>query len=111
MYLGILDLWVCLGPVLPDSAAPASAMQQKADIAVGNPRIATSGYKTTLCSWFNTAEGCQFGNFCHFAHGEGDMLQQKKRPYAKIPSGSSGGYFNFYSTHPGFSRVLITSLC
>lgn len=90
-----------LGPVLPDSAAPASAMQQKADIAVGNPRIATSGYKTTLCSCFNTAEGCQFGNFCHFAHGEGDMLQQKKRPYAKIPSGSSGGYFNFYSTPPG----------
>ncbi|XP_065026170.1 uncharacterized protein LOC135650615 [Musa acuminata AAA Group] len=48
-----------LGPVLPDSAAPASAMQQKADIAVGNPRIATSGYKTTLCSCFNTAEGLQ----------------------------------------------------
>ncbi|RWW18935.1 hypothetical protein BHE74_00042659 [Ensete ventricosum] len=49
-----------LGPVLPVSA----------NIAVGNPRIATSGYKTTLCSCFNTAEGCQFGNFSFCSQGE-----------------------------------------
>ncbi|URE46411.1 hypothetical protein MUK42_13608 [Musa troglodytarum] len=78
LFLSSFVWRICLGPVLPVSAAPASAMQQKADIAVGNPRIATSGYKTTLCSCFDTAEGCQFGNFCHFAHREGDTPPQKE---------------------------------
>jgi len=28
------------------------------------------GFKTRLCNRFDTAEGCRFGDKCHFAHGE-----------------------------------------
>ncbi|OAY68717.1 zinc finger CCCH domain-containing protein 31-like [Ananas comosus] len=29
--------------------------------------------KTRLCNKFNTAEGCKFGDKCHFAHGEREL--------------------------------------
>jgi len=29
--------------------------------------------KTRLCNKFNTAEGCKFGDKCHFAHGEWEL--------------------------------------
>lgn len=29
--------------------------------------------KTRLCNKFNTAEGCRFGDKCHFAHGEWEL--------------------------------------
>lgn len=31
--------------------------------------------KSRLCSKYNTAEGCKFGNKCHFAHGEWELGQ------------------------------------
>uniref|UniRef100_A0A0D6R3W9 C3H1-type domain-containing protein n=1 Tax=Araucaria cunninghamii TaxID=56994 RepID=A0A0D6R3W9_ARACU len=32
-----------------------------------------SSYKTRLCSNYSTAEGCRFGDKCHFAHGEKEL--------------------------------------
>ena len=29
--------------------------------------------KTKLCNKFNSAEGCKFGDKCHFAHGEMEL--------------------------------------
>ncbi|CAM6031601.1 unnamed protein product [Sphagnum compactum] len=31
------------------------------------------GFKTRLCNRFDTAEGCRFGEKCHFAHGEMEL--------------------------------------
>lgn len=32
-----------------------------------------SGVKTRMCNKYNTAEGCKFGDKCHFAHGEWEL--------------------------------------
>ncbi|KAK7285490.1 hypothetical protein RJT34_20263 [Clitoria ternatea] len=32
-----------------------------------------SAVKTRICNKFNTAEGCKFGDKCHFAHGEWEL--------------------------------------
>jgi len=34
---------------------------------------APSAVKSRICSKFNTAEGCKFGDKCHFAHGEWEL--------------------------------------
>lgn len=34
---------------------------------------ASSAVKSRICSKFNTAEGCKFGDKCHFAHGEWEL--------------------------------------
>ena len=34
---------------------------------------APSAVKTRICNKFNTAEGCKFGDKCHFAHGEWEL--------------------------------------
>ncbi|CAL9177270.1 unnamed protein product, partial [Musa hybrid cultivar] len=100
MYLGILDLWVwalcsqtLLHLLLPFSRKQTSQLEIQ-----GLQLVVTRQHSAAVLTMLKAVS---LETFCHFAHGEGDMLQQKKRPYAKIPSGSSGGYFNFYSTPPG----------
>lgn len=34
---------------------------------------AATAVKTKICNKFNTAEGCKFGDKCHFAHGEWEL--------------------------------------
>ncbi|CAA2954566.1 zinc finger CCCH domain-containing protein 14-like [Olea europaea var. sylvestris] len=34
---------------------------------------ASTAVKTKICNKFNTAEGCKFGDKCHFAHGEWEL--------------------------------------
>lgn len=34
---------------------------------------APSAVKSRICNKFNTAEGCKFGDKCHFAHGEWEL--------------------------------------
>ncbi|KAH7560461.1 hypothetical protein JRO89_XS10G0026600 [Xanthoceras sorbifolium] len=55
------------GPALPpaarNSAAPPSFPDGSSPPAV----------KTRLCNKYNTAEGCKFGDKCHFAHGEWEL--------------------------------------
>lgn len=50
--------------------------------AARNPTVAPQSFpngasppvvKTRLCNKFNTAEGCRFGDKCHFAHGEWEL--------------------------------------
>ncbi|XP_042514828.1 zinc finger CCCH domain-containing protein 14-like [Macadamia integrifolia] len=48
---------------------------------VGPPPISDGNspvVKTRMCNKFNTAEGCRFGDKCHFAHGEREL----GKPYA-----------------------------
>ncbi|KAJ0961520.1 hypothetical protein J5N97_001693 [Dioscorea zingiberensis] len=55
------------------SAASAAANQRNPASSGGDPSVTVNGYKTKLCNKFNTAEGCRFGDKCHFAHGERDL--------------------------------------
>ncbi|KAJ6825907.1 zinc finger CCCH domain-containing protein 14-like [Iris pallida] len=45
-----------MGPPIPDNHGPPS-----------------STVKTKMCNKYNTAEGCKFGDKCHFAHGEREL--------------------------------------
>lgn len=41
--------------------------------------------KTRLCNKFNTAEGCKFGDKCHFAHGEWELGRPTLPSYEEHP--------------------------
>ncbi|XP_055801512.1 zinc finger CCCH domain-containing protein 14-like isoform X2 [Solanum dulcamara] len=62
--------------------SPASRNAAPPPIANGN----TPAVKTKICSKFNTAEGCKFGDKCHFAHGEWEIgkpiVQSQEDPRA-----------------------------
>ncbi|CAA3015083.1 zinc finger CCCH domain-containing 14-like [Olea europaea subsp. europaea] len=57
---------------------------------------ASTAVKTKICNKFNTAEGCKFGDKCHFAHGEWELgkpiaaSQEDPRAVGPIP-GRIGG--------------------
>lgn len=51
------------------SAAPASSLMSADHGAAGQP------YKTRMCNRYGTAEGCRFGDKCHFAHSEKELHQ------------------------------------
>nr|DAD29999.1 TPA_asm: hypothetical protein HUJ06_031467 [Nelumbo nucifera] len=44
--------------------------------------VSPSTVKTRMCNKFNTAEGCKFGDKCHFAHSEREL----GKPNANAPS-------------------------
>uniref|UniRef100_A0A1D1ZJP2 Zinc finger CCCH domain-containing protein 14 n=1 Tax=Anthurium amnicola TaxID=1678845 RepID=A0A1D1ZJP2_9ARAE len=67
-----------LAPVVSFTAASAS--QRKPAGPSGDPTVTVSGYKTKLCNRFNTAEGCRFGDRCHFAHGEQELRLPHNMP-------------------------------
>lgn len=50
-----------------------------------------SAVKTKMCNKFNTAEGCKFGDKCHFAHGERELgkaiMPSHDGPLAPPPMG------------------------
>lgn len=52
-----------LPPVSRNSAVPPSFPDGSSPPAV----------KTRLCNKYNTAEGCKFGDKCHFAHGDWEL--------------------------------------
>lgn len=53
--------------------------------------------KTRLCNKFNTAEGCKFGDKCHFAHGEWELgrptilAYEDNRAMGQMHSSRGGG--------------------
>ncbi|RRT36660.1 hypothetical protein B296_00041419 [Ensete ventricosum] len=53
--------------------------------------------KTRICNKYNTAEGCKFGEKCHFAHGERELgkpiLSSLDGPTAPSMGGRLGGRF------------------
>ncbi|KAL3685776.1 hypothetical protein R1sor_003798 [Riccia sorocarpa] len=54
--------------VVPGAVGGMNSVAQAID-----PSVTVGGYKTRLCNRYNTAEGCRFGEKCHFAHGEADL--------------------------------------
>eukprot|EP00262_Sarcandra_glabra_P022244 TRINITY_DN9811_c0_g1_i1.p1 TRINITY_DN9811_c0_g1~~TRINITY_DN9811_c0_g1_i1.p1 ORF type:complete len:241 (+),score=31.41 TRINITY_DN9811_c0_g1_i1:144-866(+) len=68
-----------LSPLVSLSAATSAASQRKSAGPIGDPSVTVNGYKTKLCNRFNTAEGCRFGDKCHFAHGESDIRPSNNR--------------------------------
>ncbi|TVU16472.1 hypothetical protein EJB05_40040, partial [Eragrostis curvula] len=54
----------------PAVSAPSRAPVNHAPVANSHP--ASTG-KTRMCTKYNTAEGCKFGEKCHFAHGEREL--------------------------------------
>ncbi|KAL5225249.1 hypothetical protein ABZP36_011888 [Zizania latifolia] len=54
----------------PAVAAPPGRMPLGPGAPNGPP---TSSVKTRMCNKYNTAEGCKWGNKCHFAHGEREL--------------------------------------
>ncbi|VAH37224.1 unnamed protein product [Triticum turgidum subsp. durum] len=58
---------------------------------------AASGVKTRMCTKYNTAEGCKFGDKCHFAHGERELgrppssYMSQESSYAPPMGGRYGG--------------------
>lgn len=61
--------------------------------------------KTRLCNKYNSADGCKFGDKCHFAHGEWEIgkptapSQDDPRSVGPMP-GRFGGRMD--PSHPGF---------
>ncbi|KAG8037196.1 hypothetical protein GUJ93_ZPchr0029g29034 [Zizania palustris] len=52
----------------PAVAAPSGRMPLGPGAPNGPPTV-----KTRMCNKYNTAEGCKWGNKCHFAHGEREL--------------------------------------
>ncbi|KAH7677360.1 CCCH zinc finger domain-containing protein [Dioscorea alata] len=81
-----------VAPVASLSAASSAANQRKPAGPGGDPSVTVNGFKTKLCNKFNTAEGCRFGDKCHFAHGESDLRpannlsRGNRRPMSNGPS-------------------------
>ncbi|KAF7818958.1 zinc finger CCCH domain-containing protein 14-like [Senna tora] len=54
------------------AAAPAASRNIAAPAPIHNGG-STPAAKTRICNKFNSAEGCKFGDKCHFAHGEWEL--------------------------------------
>ncbi|KAK2965556.1 hypothetical protein RJ640_016698 [Escallonia rubra] len=52
--------------------APAPASRNMTPQSIPNGSSAPTA-KTRMCNKYNTAEGCKFGDKCHFAHGEWEL--------------------------------------
>ncbi|KAK3003868.1 hypothetical protein RJ639_019208 [Escallonia herrerae] len=52
--------------------APAPASRNMTAQSIPNGSSAPTA-KTRMCNKYNTAEGCKFGDKCHFAHGEWEL--------------------------------------
>ncbi|KAG8075274.1 hypothetical protein GUJ93_ZPchr0006g44729 [Zizania palustris] len=74
----------------PAVAAPPGRMPLGHGAPNGPP---TPSVKTRMCNKYNTAEGCKWGNKCHFAHGERElgkpMLLENSMPHpmGTMPNG------------------------
>lgn len=63
-----------IGGFGPTTSSPIPTLSSSSD-----PSVTVGGYKTRLCNKFNTAEGCRFGDRCHFAHGKSDLRPSNVR--------------------------------
>ncbi|XWS43229.1 hypothetical protein CRYUN_Cryun16bG0084600 [Craigia yunnanensis] len=81
----IMNLAPAVPPASRNMAAPATI-----------PNGSASAVKTRLCNKFSSAEGCKFGDKCHFAHGDWELgkpiapSHDDPRAMAPIP-GRMGG--------------------
>ncbi|KAH7315544.1 hypothetical protein KP509_21G054400 [Ceratopteris richardii] len=58
----------------PKSGLPMASMMPTHTREQGHTPL---GYKSRLCTNFDTPEGCRFGSKCHFAHGEQELRHQR----------------------------------
>ena len=56
-----------VSPVPPPFEYPLSAL--------GLAESAKGQYKTKLCRYFRSSSGCEYGNFCAYAHGKDELRQ------------------------------------
>uniref|UniRef100_A0A5B6Z2T7 Putative KH domain-containing protein / zinc finger family protein isoform 1 n=1 Tax=Davidia involucrata TaxID=16924 RepID=A0A5B6Z2T7_DAVIN len=52
---------------------PALPPPARNSVVPSFPDSSPQAVKTRLCNKYNTAEGCKFGDKCHFAHGEWEL--------------------------------------
>ncbi|KAG8094823.1 hypothetical protein GUJ93_ZPchr0012g18891 [Zizania palustris] len=64
-YQAVANMTTLGGPAV---AAPSGRMPLGPGAPNGPPTV-----KTRMCNKYNTAEGCKWGNKCHFAHGEREL--------------------------------------
>lgn len=50
-----------------------AASKKTSGVLPSDQTFPPASFKTRLCSKFGTAEGCRFGEKCHFAHGEREL--------------------------------------
>ncbi|CAN6586545.1 unnamed protein product [Malus baccata var. baccata] len=68
----------------------------------------SSGVKSRICNKYNSAEGCKFGDKCHFAHGEWELgkplAQTHDDPRAMGPGpGRMGNWMEPHAARPASS--------
>ncbi|XP_057484517.1 zinc finger CCCH domain-containing protein 14-like [Actinidia eriantha] len=77
-------------PALPSAASRNPVIPPSFPDGSSPPAV-----KTRMCNKYNTAEGCRFGDKCHFAHGEWELgkpsIQSHEDPRDMGPMG--GGRF------------------
>ncbi|XP_075493855.1 zinc finger CCCH domain-containing protein 14-like [Primulina tabacum] len=62
-------------------------------------KLSPPALKTRLCTKFNTAEGCKFGEKCHYAHGEWELGRPARSSHedlhamGQMPGRYSSGHF------------------
>ncbi|KAJ1273345.1 hypothetical protein BS78_06G272700 [Paspalum vaginatum] len=74
-------------------SSPAVSAQARAPVdhaALASSHPASTG-KTRMCTKYNTAEGCKFGEKCHFAHGERELGKPAYMSHEGPPMGGRYG--------------------
>ncbi|KAL6888832.1 hypothetical protein ACP4OV_009858 [Aristida adscensionis] len=71
--------------------APAQGRMPMGAPSPNGPPTAT--VKTRLCNKYNTAEGCKWGDKCHFAHGEWELGKPMLMDSSMPPPMGPGGHF------------------
>ncbi|CAK9220974.1 unnamed protein product [Sphagnum troendelagicum] len=63
------------------------------------------GFKTRLCNRFDTAEGCRFGEKCHFAHGEMELRKSNSSTLPPLDRDVTGMGSYREPTPPGMAAA------
>jgi len=58
-----------------------TAPKKPTGLLPAEPALNASNYKTRICSNYTSAEGCRFGDKCHFAHGEKELAKVNSLPH------------------------------
>ncbi|KAF5747720.1 zinc finger CCCH domain-containing protein 14 [Tripterygium wilfordii] len=77
------------------STTPAAPRNMAATPPMSNGSSSNLSVKSRMCNKYNTAEGCKFGDKCHFAHGEWELgkpvAPSHDEPHVRHNPGRMGG--------------------
>lgn len=93
-----------------------SALPPSSRTNIQNPHCADGPVptvKTRMCKRFNTPEGCKFGEKCHFAHGDRELVRSFLPPHEDprsygAPMGGAGGGGRFAGRQQPFDPLSPT---